>query len=200
MAETSTATPLTSPATPQERMATLVGQLDDMTKAIKAIQGEMKKLQKDVGKLSKGGKNRREIKYDANGEKIVQKTGFALPVPLSDQLCEFLDLPKGSSLSRTDVTRNLNTIIKSEKMQDPTNGRNIIPNAKLRALLNPAEGDTVSFFNLQRYLAVHFQKKGDAPISSSSTSTAPINTPTPTPTKAKTTTTTPRGKGKKATA
>lgn len=177
MAETSTATPVTTPATPQERMATLVGQLDDMTKAIKAIQGEMKKLQKDVGKMSKGGKGKREPRLDANGEKIVQKTGFALPVPLSDQLCEFLDLPKASQLSRTEVTRLINNFIKQNKLQDPTNGRNIIPNHSLQALLQPPEGETVSYFNLQRHLSKHFAKKDGTPLANSST--APTSTPAP---------------------
>ena len=202
MAATSTenviATQETQSTTPTERMMVLVGQLDDLTKTIKAIQGEMKKLQKDVGKMSKGGKGKRQPKLDANGEKIVQKTGFALPVPLSDQLCEFLSVPKGTQLSRTDVTRSLNQIIKSEKMQDPTNGRNIIPNPKLRSLLNPGEGEQISYFNLQRYLSPHFQKKGEFPLANSST--APTSTPAPTPTKAKAATTTPRGKGKKAVA
>ena len=139
-----------------DRMQTLTDEMDTAQKSMKNMQAERKKLQKDFAKCLK--KKRTSVpQLDENGEKIVQKTGFALPVPLSLELCQFLALPEGTYLSRTDVTRRINAYIKEHSLQDPTNGRQINPDDKLQALLNPVNDD-LSYFTLQKYMKHHFKK------------------------------------------
>lgn len=171
-----------------ERLTTMLTEIDEITKKLKVFQTDLKKLQKEHQKLQKKHTSKK-TKVDENGNKIVQKTGFALPVPLSDQLCAFLKMPLGTHLSRTDVTREVNKYIKEQKLQDPENGRNILPDKLLKELLQPGQDDVVSYFNLQRYLSPHFSKlpKVDAstihqPVKE--VVSTPHTTPTPTPTPA----------------
>lgn len=78
---------------------------------------------------------------------------FVLPNFLSPQLCQFLGLPNGSSMSRTDVTRQINRYARENSLID---GRNIHPNAALRALLQIEDNEQLTFFNFQRYFRHNF--------------------------------------------
>ena len=85
-------------------------------------------------------------------------SGFVKPTLISDQLAEFLSKPKGSLIARTEVTREINAYIRSNKLQDPDNGRKINPDAKLKKLLTLKPTDELTYFNLQRFMSQHFQK------------------------------------------
>ena len=61
-------------------------------------------------------------------------------------------------LARTDVTKRINTYIKANNLQNPDNKRIIHPDTKLSKLLNNGK-EEVTYFNLQRYMKVHFPKK-----------------------------------------
>ena len=87
-------------------------------------------------------------------------SGFVKPAPISDELAGFLGIPTGSEMARTEVTREINTYIRSHKLQDPNNGRIINADSKLRKLLNLKKEDELTYFNLQRYMSPHFAKKG----------------------------------------
>ena len=90
-------------------------------------------------------------------------SGFVKPTLISDQLAEFLTKPKGTLIARTEVTREINAYIRSNKLQDPANGRKINPDAKLKKLLALKATDELTYFNLQRYMSQHFQKAVAAP-------------------------------------
>jgi len=85
-------------------------------------------------------------------------SGFVKPTKISDELATFLSKPSGSELARTDVTRSINEYIRAHKLQDPSNGRQINPDAKLAKLLKVGKDDTLTYFNLQRYMSPHFAK------------------------------------------
>ena len=119
----------------------------------KEIQALVKTLQKAFVKLSKSkSKGKRATGGNAT------PSGFVKPAPLSDALATVLGLETGSSLPRTEVTKLVNEYVKSNNLQNPTDRRTILPDAKLKALLNPGEDDNVTYFNLQRYLKPHFLK------------------------------------------
>ena len=61
-------------------------------------------------------------------------------------------------MARTEVTREINTYIRAHKLQDPSNGRVIRADNKLRKLLKLGKGDELTYFNLQRYMSPHFAK------------------------------------------
>jgi chromatin remodeling complex protein RSC6 len=85
-------------------------------------------------------------------------SGFVKPTLISNELAAFLGKPEGSVLARTEVTREVNAYIRTQKLQDKDNGRKINPDAKLLKLLKLKKGDELTYFNLQKYMAVHFAK------------------------------------------
>jgi chromatin remodeling complex protein RSC6 len=93
-------------------------------------------------------------------------SGFVKPTLISTELANFLGKPDGTEMARTEVTREINTYIKSNKLQDVTNGRRIIPDTKLKALLKINKGDELTYFNLQKYMSSHFAKANKEVVTS----------------------------------
>jgi len=84
--------------------------------------------------------------------------GFIKPTKISDELATFLGKPLGTEMSRTDVSRYINSYIEDNNLQDPQSGRKINPDDKLRAILKIDENDELTYFNLQKYMKPHFIK------------------------------------------
>lgn len=87
-------------------------------------------------------------------------SGFVKPTRISDELAKFLDKPIGSEMARTDVTKDINAYIRANKLQDITNGRRILPDKKLASLLKIKENEDLTYFNLQKFMSIHFAKAG----------------------------------------
>ena len=85
-------------------------------------------------------------------------SGFVRPTKISNELAKFLRMPVGTEMARTDVSRHINSYIRTNNLQDPQNGRTINPDDKLRALLKLGENDELTYFNLQKYMKHHFIK------------------------------------------
>ena len=91
-------------------------------------------------------------------------SGFVKPTGISDELAKFLEKPVGSEMARTEVTRDINKYIRTNGLQDKENGRKIIPDTKLAALLKLSKTDELTYFNLQRYMSPHFAKNVKASV------------------------------------
>ena len=106
-------------------------------------------------------REKRRAKRDPNRKKR-EPTGFALATPITSALCQFLELPAGSKLSRTEATKKVTAYIKAQNLQNPQKKRSFVPDAKLSAILGPLhEVDKTrgyDYFNLQRYMKHHFIK------------------------------------------
>ena len=89
-------------------------------------------------------------------------SGFVKPTRISDELASFLSQPSGVEMARTDVTLSLNAYIREHNLQDKENGRKINPDQKLAKLLKVGKDDTLTYFNLQRYMSPHFAKAAAA--------------------------------------
>lgn len=89
-------------------------------------------------------------------------SGFVKPTRISDELATFLSKPSGTEMARTDVTRDINKYIREHGLQDKENGRKINPDSKLSSLLKVGKEETLTYFNLQRYMSPHFAKAGAA--------------------------------------
>ena len=61
-------------------------------------------------------------------------------------------------MARTDVSKEINSYIRSNNLQDKVNGRKIIADSKLATLLKLGSDDELTYFNLQRYMKHHFIK------------------------------------------
>jgi chromatin remodeling complex protein RSC6 len=121
--------------------------LDDITKDMKTFEKLIKKF---VSKY---------IKKETKPKKPRKKSGFALPVSISDDLCEFMELEKGSKVARTQVTQYLSTYIKDNNLINPENKKIIVPDAKLSKLLGDDIIDIeLTYFNIQTFMNKHFLK------------------------------------------
>ena len=87
-------------------------------------------------------------------------SGFAVPTKITKELAEFLSLDENIEISRTDVTSLICKYIKENNLQNPDNKKIIIPDHRLKKLLNGylGEEDQLEFFNIQTYLKYHFIK------------------------------------------
>ena len=111
-------------------------------------------------KLARQEKAIRKIKKEMipESERVPRKpSGFAKPAYLSPELCKFLEVPVGTELARTEVTKRLLQYVKDHNCQRPDNKRIINLDSKLKSLLEPADGEEVSYFNIQRLLKKHYQ-------------------------------------------
>lgn len=116
--------------------------------SIKAIEKKVAKLQKMMDKSTKKRKTSQN-----------KMSGFEKPTPISDELAKFVGEPVGSLLARTAVSKKIHEYVKNNNLQNPANRRIIHPDAKLKKLLNTTGKDELSYFNLQKYLKVHFKKE-----------------------------------------
>ena len=127
------------------------------------INTELRALQKNIQRYMKdtSKRNKRNKSADPNRPKR-QPSGFAKPALISNALCSFLGKPEGTEMARTEVTKYLTQYIKNNELQDQENRRKIVPDAKLKKLLNVNDSDEVTYFNLQKYMKVHFPKSASA--------------------------------------
>jgi chromatin remodeling complex protein RSC6 len=130
----------------------------------KAIITNMKKVWKSYFKeMKEAQKNQARDKRRAKKDPLRKKrepSGFAVASNISTNLCQFLTLPSGSQLSRTDVTRKITSYIREQNLQVPTNRRSFTPDSKLALILGPIQEidkeKGFTYFNLQRYITPHF--------------------------------------------
>jgi len=128
----------------QVQMVTL--QLCGIKNAIKTLE---KKTTRDLKLANKSKKKSKGLR---------KPSGFVKPALISNELANFLNQPHGIELARTEVTKIINAYIRANNLQDPTNGRKIVPDKKLTELLNVKKEDELTYFNLQRYMSPHFAK------------------------------------------
>jgi chromatin remodeling complex protein RSC6 len=95
-------------------------------------------------------------------------SGFVKPTRISDDLASFLGKEKGTEMARTAVTHDINTYIRDNNLQNPSNGRIINPDQKLSSLLKLSGSEELTYFNLQRYMSPHFAKSVKAVAATSS--------------------------------
>jgi len=116
------------------------------------------KEQKAMMKLLRKVRNHQE---DPDGEKAKVRTannGFNRPLRVSESLKAFLALTDDETISRSEVTRRINKYVTDNGLKHPDNGRRIILDDKLTALLqSPADVD-ITFLNIQKYLSPHYVK------------------------------------------
>ena len=75
---------------------------------------------------------------------------------ISEGLCVFMNVPVGSEIARTEVTKYIIQYIKEKGLQRIDNKKLISLDASLQKLLDVPDGDEVSYFNIQKYMNKHF--------------------------------------------
>lgn len=143
------------------------------------LKSELKSILKLLRKI-------RAHQEDPTGEKAKERAtnnGFNRAQEITPELRDFLGLPEGESISRSDVTKRITAYISENGLKHPENGRMIILDNKLMELLKPPEGVQVTFLNIQKYLSPHYikppkekklTKKQQAALDAASAAPAPV--------------------------
>lgn len=137
-----------------DKYSVVLEKLLSVANDVKEMIATVKALQKDHAKLVK--QTTKKPKKTSSGPRTL--SGFAKPSLLSDEICDFMGVARGTSLARTEVTRMINEYIKTNNLQDKEDKRNIIPDAKLKKILNLSSEDKLTYFNLQKHMKHHFTK------------------------------------------
>jgi len=114
--------------------------------------------------LSKKSKKRVRVPIiGADGVEIPDKSGFKKPTLISSELAAFLDLPVGTLMARTSATKEITKYVHAHSLLRESNKRyiEVHKDAKLQALLRVPKEVDLSYFNLQKFMTVHFAKKDD---------------------------------------
>ena len=130
-----------------EKINALVAVLKEVQNELKGVKKEYDRMRKIVDKTES---KRAKARSNPNG--------FAKPAKITDDLCDFLAVPRGTLISRTDVTRKINAYIKEHNLNKPENKRFILPDAKLRKILGTKAEEEISYFQLQKYISRSFVK------------------------------------------
>ena len=138
----------------ENRFAALGAKVSQLYMDVGAIKKEHTEVGKLMAKEMKVSRKLAEAKMKRAGNR--EPAGFIKPTLVSDELAKFLGMPSGSEMARTAVTKQITKYVKSNELQDPQNGRTILPDAALAKLLKISKNDTLTYFNLQRYMAPHF--------------------------------------------
>ena len=136
----------------------LIDRLSDFKTLYTGITSDLRKLQKNMTKYIRDANKRTKRPKNVEGRPKRAPSGFAKPALISKELCSFLGVETGTEMARTEVTKHLTTYIKEHNLQDQANKRKILPDSKLQKLLNVTPSDEVTYFNLQKFMKVHFPK------------------------------------------
>lgn len=137
-----------------------LSKLQQMSSFISSLKTEFRVLEKKWTRELKAAHKLNAKRKRKSGTRA--PSGFVKPTRISDELASFLGKDKGTEMARTSVTREINTYIRANNLQDPANGRKINPDAKLTILLKLKKSDELTYFNLQRYMSPHFAKSAKA--------------------------------------
>ena len=138
------------------RMAEFNAKLQQLAGLFATVKNDFKTLENVMSREMKLAAKASTKKRRSSGDR--KPSGFVKPTVISDELAQFLGKEIGTEMARTEVSKDINTYIRSHNLQDKANGRIIHPDAKLTKLLKVAKGDELTYFNLQRYMKHHFQK------------------------------------------
>ena len=158
-----TTTTTTTTETTDVTESVLTDTFTEFMAKLQAVVTQLNTLKTEFRNLEK--KSVREIKLaqKANAKRKRKSSnrspsGFVKPTKISNELATFLNKPIGTEMARTEVTREINGYIRSNNLQDKSNGRKINPDKSLAALLKIGNGEELTYFNLQRYMSPHFAK------------------------------------------
>tara|TARA_Y100000389_G_C17398172_1_gene483803 strand:+ start:397 stop:972 length:576 start_codon:yes stop_codon:yes gene_type:complete len=133
--------------------------LKDAVEIIKGLTSKVNALEKRVARdrkvMNKKMKGRAKRVVDPNKP----PSGFAKPGPVSQELSKFLGLGKDELIARTEVTKRITKYCQERDLQKKEDKRTIHADKALRDLLRLKKGDELTFFNLQKYMKVHYPNK-----------------------------------------
>lgn len=136
--------------------SSVLTEINSFRTALTALAGHVRDLQKRSERELKSAQKSAKKRRTKNTNR--KPSGFVKPTLITDELATFLGKDSGTLMARTEVTREINAYIREHKLQNPNNGRHILPDKKLGKLLRVGKNDELTYFNLQKYMSPHFVK------------------------------------------
>ena len=147
-----TAVPPVVEAATDNVLSSIIDKVNSLSAYIKDIQANLKVLSKEYDKQQKIIEKAQKKRQNAKNS----PSGFAKPNKISDELCDFIGVPHGTEKSRTDITRLINAYVKEHNLNKPENKRFILPDTKLKKILNVGDSEEINYFILQKLISHHF--------------------------------------------
>ena len=150
---------------PQNTVENYAQEFTHLVEQLKVLQNSLKELTVYTSKLEKRvAKDQKVLQKRVNGKRkrtnaSSSPSGFSKPGPVSDELRTFLKLGKDELIARTEVTKRINAYCKEHGLQGKDDKRVLKPDKTLKTLLRLGPKDELTFFNLQKYMKVHFPNK-----------------------------------------
>ena len=152
----------------ESRFESILTRLAEFKTFQATLHADVKVLRREVTRQMREA-NKRRKRRPATADDATRAprapSGFAKPTLISDELCSFLGKPVGTEMARTEVTKSITAYIKEHSLQHAENKRRIMPDTALASLLNVDDSVELTYFNLQKYMKVHFPKSAAAPSS-----------------------------------
>ena len=132
---------------------------------LRSLQTNLKELTLYAGKLEKRiARDQKAVQKRLNGKRrrntgTGQPSGFSKPGPVSDEMRTFLKLGKDELIARTQCTKRINAYCKERGLQNQKDKRILNADKPLRKLLRLGPKDSLTFFNLQKFMKIHFPNK-----------------------------------------
>ena len=143
-------------STLSSKLSDFSSKIQQVTSILSTMKTDYKVLEKSVSRELKNASKSKRSKKVPNPNR--QPSGFVKPSVISDELIKFLGKEAGTMMSRVEVSKEINAYITANQLKDKVSGRQINPDAKLAKLLKVGKDEVLTYFNLQKYLKVHFIK------------------------------------------
>jgi chromatin remodeling complex protein RSC6 len=130
--------------------------IQQLTAILSSMKTDYKVLEKSVSRELKNASKNKRSKKAPNPNR--QPSGFIKPSVISEEIIKFLGKEPGTMMSRVEVSKEINAYITANQLKDKVSGRQINPDAKLTNLLKIGKDEVLTYFNLQKYLKIHFIK------------------------------------------
>jgi chromatin remodeling complex protein RSC6 len=145
----------------------LPANISKMEKAIQDMESTLQEGKKNINNIEKEFTKFKKFaaSFIENAKRNCERkprkpSGFVLPVDISNELCEFLDIPHGSQVARTEVTKYIIQYISEHNLSHPEKKTLIVPDEKLGKLLgDDVDLHTLTRFTLQKYMNPHYIQK-----------------------------------------
>jgi chromatin remodeling complex protein RSC6 len=127
----------------------------ELEQLFESIISTITKLSSRIDKLENEYKTN---KYETESEP--KYSCYNKPIKISEELYNFLGIPLGQTIARTDVNAEMIKYVKKHDLQNAENKHEINltkPGSKaLIELLKIPEGCELTFFNLSTYMKIHY--------------------------------------------
>ena len=125
-------------------------QFQNVSNDLQKIGGTARHLQLIVKELQ------RNVRNACKPRKVKKHTVMHDPMTISAELLKYLKQPAGTTLTKSESMKAVSLIIKNTNLQNKENRRMFTPDKALGKVLNMTPIKSITFVELNKYLAHHF--------------------------------------------